>query len=181
MEKKQELEVEVPEGVEVKIADSQVIVKNDSGQITKKFPSFHVDMKKRDNKIILSSKAGNRRVKSLMGTARGDLSNMIKGVTEGIIYKLKILYSHFPMNVKVQGQNVIIENFIGERYPRKSRILDGVKVEIRGQDITVSGIDKENVAQTAANLEQATRISKLDPRVFQDGIYIVEKDGKEIS
>ncbi|OYT54228.1 MAG: 50S ribosomal protein L6 [Candidatus Altiarchaeales archaeon ex4484_2] len=181
MEKKRELEIEVPEGVEVEIVDNQVIVKNDSGQVTRKFSSFHVDMEKKDNRIILSSKASNKRVKSLVGTARGDLSNMIKGVTEGVSYKLKILYSHFPMNVKVQGQNVIIENFIGEKYPRKSRILDGVNVEINGQDITVSGIDKENVAQSAANLEQATKISKLDPRVFQDGIYIVEKDGKQIS
>ncbi|OYT25948.1 MAG: 50S ribosomal protein L6 [Candidatus Altiarchaeales archaeon ex4484_96] len=122
----------------------------------------------------------NRRVKSLLGTARGNIQNMFRGATEGIDYKLKILYSHFPMNVKVQGQSVVIENFIGEKHPRKSKILDNVNVEIKQQDITVSGIDKEKVAQTAANMEQATKISNLDPRVFQDGIYIVEKDGKPI-
>lgn len=174
------LTVEVPENIKVEIEDNLITVKSNMGEITKKIPSYDIDVSKKDNTIILSPKSTNRRVKSLLGTARGNIQNMFRGATEGIDYKLKILYSHFPMNVKVQGQSVVIENFIGEKHPRKSKILDNVNVEIKQQDITVSGIDKEKVAQTAANMEQATKISNLDPRVFQDGIYIVEKDGKPI-
>jgi len=85
------------------------------------------------------------------------------------------------MSVKVDGNQVVIENFLGERYPRRAKILESVNVEIKGQDVIVKGFDKEKVSQTAANIEQATRIKGLDPRVFQDGIYITEKDGKSVS
>jgi large subunit ribosomal protein L6 len=105
---------------------------------------------------------------------------MIHGVSEGIVYKLKMVYSHFPINLKIQGDLIKIENFLGERYPRKAKIPERVEVDIKGQDIEVRGIDKEKVGQTAANIEQATKIKNRDPRVFQDGIYIYEKDGKSL-
>ena len=50
-----------------------------------------------------------------------------------------------------------------------------MKVEIKGDEVVVSGIDKEAVGQTAANIEQTTRIRGYDPKVFQDGIYPVDK------
>lgn len=116
----------------------------------------------------------------MVGTIRAHINNMIKGVTEGFTYKLKIRYAHFPMKVSVKGNEVIIENFLGEKHPRRARIMEGVTVKISGEDVIVTGIDKEKVGQTAANIEQATRIKGRDPRVFQDGIYIVEKAGKAI-
>ncbi len=114
-------------------------------------------------------------------TFKAHIANMLKGVTEGFTYKLKVVYSHFPMTIKVQGDEVVIENFLGEKNPRRARILPGVNVKVMGgQEIIVEGIDKEAVGQTAANIEQATRITKWDRRVFQDGVYIVEKAGKPI-
>jgi len=176
---KMELEVEIPEEVDVNIKNDAITIHGKQGSITKRLP-FDVKTEKKDNKIIIHTRLKGRRGKAILGTTKGELKNMIKGVTEGITYKLRILYSHFPMNVKVQGDTVIIENFLGERHPRKSKILENVKVDIKGNEVIVTGIDKEMVAQTAANLEQATRIKNLDPRVFQDGIYIIEKDGKPI-
>jgi len=105
---------------------------------------------------------------------------MIKSTTDGVVYKMKIVYSHFPMNVKVQGDKFVIDNFLGEKFPRKAAILKNVTVEVKGQDITLKGIDKDTVSQTAANIEQITRVINRDLRVFQDGIYITEKDGKPI-
>jgi len=105
---------------------------------------------------------------------------MVKGACEGFTYKMKVVYSHFPMNVKVSGNTVVIDNFLGEKHPRSAEVLSDVSVEINGQDVTVSGVNKEKVSQTAANIEQATKIKNLDPRVFQDGIYIIEKDGKPL-
>jgi len=52
-----------------------------------------------------------------------------------------------------------------------------VTVEAKGENVTVSGIDKEKVGQTAANIERATKVKKRDIRVFQDGVYIVSKRG----
>jgi len=105
---------------------------------------------------------------------------MIKGVTEGIIYKLKICSSHFPMNVTVSTKEVSVKNFLGEKIPRIAKIIEGVTVKIDGTDLIVEGIDKEKVAQTAANIEQVCRITDKDRRKFMDGIFITSKDGKLI-
>ena len=106
---------------------------------------------------------------------RDSIRNMIEGVKEGFRYKLKIVYSHFPISVKVQGDKVIIENFLGEKAPRIAKIVGNTKVRVEKQDIIVEGPDIEEVGQTAANIEQATKIKGFDRRVFVDGIYIYEK------
>lgn len=111
----------------------------------------------------------------MTGTIAAHIRNMIKGVTKGYTYRLKIVYAHFPMKVTVKGDTVVIENFLGERAPRYAKILPGVKVEVKGEEVIVSGIDKEKVGQTAANIELATRVRGFDIRKFQDGIYIVSK------
>ena len=83
------------------------------------------------------------------------------------------------MNVTVDSSNVMIKNFLGEKVPRKARILDGVKVQVQGDIILVNGLDKEKVGQTAATIEQTTRITNKDRRIFQDGCYIISKPGDE--
>ncbi|RLI92311.1 MAG: 50S ribosomal protein L6 [Candidatus Altiarchaeales archaeon] len=173
------LEIEIPEDVEVGVDNNVVNVRGRKGELKRKIPEF-IKIDKKDKKIYLSINSKKRREKAILGTMRGHIANMIKGVSRGIEYKLRILYTHFPVSVKVSGNNLMIENFMGERYPRRARILEGVDVEINGNEIILSGIDKEKVSQTAANIEQATRIKNKDPRIFQDGIYIVEKDGKRI-
>jgi large subunit ribosomal protein L6 len=100
---------------------------------------------------------------------------MIIGVTKGFEYRLKIVYSHFPVTVKIEGDKALIHNFLGERQPRIAKIVRGSKVEVKGDEIKVSGIDIEAVGQTAANFEQATRIIGKDRRIFMDGIYITQK------
>ena len=70
----------------------------------------------------------------------------------------------------------MIENFTGERRPRKIKIIGNVKVKIEPDDIIVEGANLEEVSQTAANIEQATRVRNKDPRVFLDGIYVYERN-----
>lgn len=175
-----ELSIEIPSNVEVDIEDNIVRIKGEGGELKRKFSLDNIKIDKKDNKILLSSKFSRREEKELLGTIKGHIQNMIKGVTKGIIYKMRIVYLHFPMTVKVQGNKINIDNFLGEKYQRTAEILPGVTVEIKGQDLTLKGINKEMVSQTAANIERVTRIMDRDPRVFQDGIYIVEKDGKAI-
>jgi large subunit ribosomal protein L6 len=100
---------------------------------------------------------------------------MIKGVTKGFTYKMKIVFSHFPITVKVKGNLLSIENFTGERNPRKAKIMGATKVMVKGEDIILQGISLEDVSQTAANIQNATKIKVKDPRVFLDGIYVYEK------
>ena len=101
---------------------------------------------------------------------------MITGVTKGYQYKLKIVFSHFPITVKVQGKFVLIENFTGERKARRIKILGDTKVKVEPDDIVVEGLNLEEVSQTAANIEQATRVRGKDPRVFLDGLYVYERN-----
>ena len=61
--------------------------------------------------------------------------------------------------------------------PRRAAILSGVDVRVENKtDVIVSGIDKEAVGQTAANIERCTTVKNRDRRVFQDGIYRVAKE-----
>ena len=101
---------------------------------------------------------------------------MITGVTKGYQYKLKIVFSHFPISVKVQGKEILIENFTGERRERRIKILGDAKIKIEPDDIIVEGVNLEDVSQTAANIEQATRVRGKDPRVFLDGLYVYERN-----
>jgi large subunit ribosomal protein L6 len=173
-------EIKIPNGVEAKVSGNTIVVKGKLGEVARDFPPEKLKIKTKDEHIVLSVDSENRKQRAMLGTWSGHVRNMIHGVADGVTYKMKVVYSHFPMTVKTQGDAVLIENFLGERFPRKTKILKNVTIAVKGQDITINGFDLEKVAQTAANIEQVTRIRRLDPRVFQDGIYIIEKDGKEI-
>jgi large subunit ribosomal protein L6 len=111
----------------------------------------------------------------MLGTAMAHIRNMVKGVTQGYQYNLRTVYAHFPVTVKVDKKRLKIENFTGEKTPRWANIIEGVKVDIKGEDISVHGIDLKAVSQTAANIQDSTKIKKKDLRVFLDGIYVSEK------
>jgi len=170
-------EVEIPEGVEVQVRGSAKIwVKGKLGELEKDLSHANVKLEVNSNKVIVKLLGKGRRAEALIGTIRSIVRNMMIGVTQGFMYKMKIIASHFPMSVKVKGDMVFIENFIGEKYPRKAKIVGaGTRVEVKGDDVIVKGIDKEAVGQTAANIELATRIRRKDPRKFLDGIYVYEK------
>jgi large subunit ribosomal protein L6 len=101
---------------------------------------------------------------------------MISGVQKGFTYKLKIVFSHFPISAKVQDRTVLIENFTGERRARRAKIIGDVKVKVEAEDIVVQGLNLEDVSQTAANIEQVTKVRRKDPRIFLDGIYVYERN-----
>ena len=110
----------------------------------------------------------------MVNTAEAHIANMMTGVTEGYAQKIKILYSHFPITVEIKGKEMLIKNFLGEKQPRKVKIMGVTKVEAKGQEVNLSGPSKEDVGQTFANIKSATKIRNRDSRVFQDGFYAVE-------
>ncbi|MCS7386271.1 MAG: 50S ribosomal protein L6 [archaeon GB-1867-005] len=170
--------VEVPQEVEVKVEGSKVVVSGPLGHLEKDFSHARgIQIRLLDDKnIIIEAYAPKKREQALVGTIAGHIKNMIKGVTKGFKYKLKIVYAHFPISVKVKGDKIVIENFLGEKVPRIAKIVGDVKVKVQGDDIIVEGIDIEAVGQTAANIELATKIKDKDPRVFLDGIYVYSKE-----
>jgi len=174
-------EIEIPSGIDVNISDDFVIeIKGKLGKIIKDFSPYKLKISKNKyriykegNKVIVETMIKGKRGIALLYTLASKIRSAMKGVNEGYVYKLKIVYSHFPITVKVKGKEVYIENFIGERAPRIAKIIgENTKVEVKGDDVIVTGIDKDEVSQTAANIQQATRIKKRDPRKFLDGIYI---------
>ncbi len=172
--------VDLPENVEINVEGDDVSgytvrVKGPKGENSRtlKFRDVHIEVK--DGKVVVYTTSPKKKQRAMVGTFAAHIRNLIRGVTEGFQYKLKLVYSHFPVKLRVEGNEVVIENFLGEKYPRRAKIVGRAQVKIKGNDIIVEGIDKEECGQTAANLEQTTRIKNLDIRVFQDGIYIVEK------
>ena len=169
-------EVESVEGVTLTMSDQYtVIVKGPKGEVKRLFKIKTVSMKIQDNKLVIEADKPTKREKKLANTIKAHVKNMILGVVEGHHYTLKICSGHFPMNVSISGNVISVKNFLGEKVPRKITIREGVTVKLDGDKITVEGIDKELTGQTAADLEQLTRVTNRDIRIFQDGIYIISK------
>ncbi|RLI13068.1 50S ribosomal protein L6 [Candidatus Bathyarchaeota archaeon] len=167
--------VEVPEGVQVEVEGKVVKVRGPLGELKRDFSHAPVEIRLDGNKVIVEAYWPKKRERAMIGTVAAHIRNMITGVTKGFTYKMKIVFTHFPIQVTVEGDRVVIRNFLGERAPRIAKILPGVKVEVQKEDVLVKGIDIEAVGQTAANIEQATKVKGKDVRVFLDGIYIYEK------
>jgi len=184
----EEIEIEervilIPENVNVTVKNNLIEVSGPLGKLSEDFSHAPVKIELRNNKEIAVYVYWPRtKEAAIVGTIASLIKNLIKGVTKGFTYKLKIVYSHFPVTIKVneKEKKLIIENFIGEKSPRIAKIIGNAKVEVKGDDIIVQGINLKEVSQTASNIEQATKIKKKDPRVFLDGIYIYErKEGLE--
>lgn len=167
--------VEIPEDVEVRIEGRQVLVSGPLGKLERDFSHAPIEIRLEDGRVTVEARWPDKRQAAMVGTVRSHVRNMVRGVQKGFTYKLKTVFAHFPVNVQIQGNKVVIENFGGERRPRVVRIPEGLKVSVEGDDIIVKGMDLERVSRAATMIQQATRIKKKDPRVFLDGIYVYER------
>jgi len=167
--------IEIPEGVSVSLSRDVFTARGPKGTVERKFwyPGIRIEVG--EEKILVDAEFSRKEQKAMVGTFTSHIKNLIKGVSEGFECKMTIVYAHFPMQVKVEGKTFIIGNFLGEKKPRVAKILGETKVKVSGSEVIVTGINKEDVGQTAANIEQKTKIKRFDPRTFQDGIYIVQK------
>ncbi len=173
--------IELPEGVEATVENNTVSIKGKRGVVERSFPDTKIELKKEGNAILLSCAKATKREKARAFSYRAHIRNIFKGVVEGHSYQLKICSSHFPMNVAIKDKQIIVKNFLGEKVPRVVTMKDDVEVKIDGTIITVESASKELAGQTAADIEQLCRITNRDRRIFQDGIYITNKDGKNVS
>ncbi|MCJ7490097.1 MAG: 50S ribosomal protein L6, partial [Thermoplasmata archaeon] len=150
-------------------------VKGPLGEVSRKLLDVNVEVVKQGNSVFVVINTGRAKHRALMGTFGAHVRNMVHGVTEGFECTMKIVYAHFPIKASVKGDTFVIENFLGEKHPRRADIIGKTKVAVKGDQVVVSGLEIEEVGQTAANIERATKIKRLDPRIFQDGIYITKK------
>jgi len=170
--------IPVPSDVKVHVEGLKVRVEGPLGVLERDFSHARgVLISLRDNEVVVEAYLADRKLKALVGTVAAHIKNMITGVTKGFRYKLKIIYTHFPVTVIVDKRNrvVRIKNFIGEKADRIAKIYGNVDVRVEGNDIIVEGIDIEEVGLTAASIERATRVKDRDRRIFVDGIYIYHR------
>ena len=167
--------IPVPGGVKAELKGATLTIASKGKSLSRTFRHPRVVLGVAKGAVTVSCELPRRREKALVGTWTAHVRNMVRGVTAGWRYEMKVVYSHFPVKVSVKGPHVHIENFLGEKHPRGAGILGDTKVDIQGEILVLTGTDIEAVSQTAARIEQATRIRGFDPRIFQDGIYITKK------
>ena len=167
--------IQIPDNVNIAIEGRKVTVKSAKETLTRDFSYAPISVELNDKTLRIWAEWPRKKETALVGTIYSHIQNMITGVTKGFTYKLKIVFSHFPISVKVKDKAILIENFTGERNPRKARIVGNAQVKIQTEDIIIQGTNLEEVSQTAANIEQATKVKRKDPRVFLDGLYVYER------
>ena len=136
-----------------------------------------------EKKVRVDLWFANRKQLAAVRTICSHISNMFVGVTQGFMYKMRFVYSHFPINVTLTNGYVEIRNFLGEKRVRKVQLIEGVEY-VRSSDvkdqIELSGNDITNVSLMAAKIQQLTNIRHKDLRKFLDGIYVSEKGAIKI-
>ena len=169
------VEIEIPDEVSAEVSNLDLTVDGPNGSVTRTlwFPSVSVSVE--DDTVVIASDEEDAKTNATVGTFESHVSNMIHGVSEGWTYEMEVYYAHFPMQVDVEDDEVVITNFLGEKSSRRTPIRGDTEVQIDGEVVTLTGPSKEDVGQTAADIEQLTRVTDKDTRVFQDGVYITQK------
>ena len=172
-------EIEIPQEINASIDDDEIIMKKDDKELRRRLEG-KVEIKMEGNKIILEANKSTKNEKKIYGTMKAHIRNMIKGLTEGFKYKLQIANVHFPMNVShnKETNEIIIKNFLGEKQDRIVKLIEGVDVKVADETIELESFDIEKAGQCAANIEKGAKVRNKDRRIFQDGIFIIEKPGR---
>lgn len=176
---KMEETLELPEGFEAEYEDGVLTIEGNGDEVSKELNHALVDVEVEGDEVVFSTESTKKDIKSILSTFRSHAANIVEGLQDEHVYKMKGVYAHFPMTLKQEKNKVLIENFMGERKPREIRIEEGVTVEVDGEDLTLRGADKDAVSQSAGRIEQACHKGDRDPRTFQDGVYITSRGEEE--
>jgi len=172
---KSTIEIQIPSDVKVNLNGNMLQVQGPLGNVYKNFKKIPVIIEINENKIFLKKTGERKKHLAILNTSKSLIQTLCVGVIDGFTIKMKIVYSHFPITVKVEGKNVLIENFQGERAPRISPIKGATKVTVKGDDVIITGPVLTDVSQTAANIQLKSKVKNKDHRVFLDGIYKFSK------
>lgn len=140
--------VQIPTGVQVKLDGDLVVVKGAKGELKKKFPIDYLKLEINDGKVVISFLQDSIQARALWGTWRMLVANLIEGVSKGFEKKLELEGVGFKASV--QGKNLGMS--LGFSHPVTVVAPVGIEFKVEKNVITVSGIDKELVGQTAANI-----------------------------
>jgi large subunit ribosomal protein L6 len=140
--------VTVPAGVEVTIGDAEVAVKGPLGVLTQPITP-HVSVKRDGDKVTVELREETIAADAMSGTLRALLANMVQGVSKGFERKLNLV----GVGYRAQAQGDKLNLTLGFSHPVVHQMPKGVKVVTPTQtEILVSGIDKQQVGQVAAEI-----------------------------
>jgi len=140
--------VNVPSGVEIKIASGVVSVKGPKGELSQ---ALHptVDMQQADNVLTFAAKNTSKEAHALSGTMRALIDNMVTGVSNGFEKKLTIIGVGY--RAAVQGKKLNLS--LGFSHPVEYDIPEGITIECPSQtEVVIKGSDKQRVGQVAAEI-----------------------------
>jgi len=169
------VEIKIPQGVTVTQSKGEFTVVGKKGTNKRLFRTSNVKKSVDADKIVLETINDRKRVVAEALAIQAHLENMLSGVNSKYNYKMRIVYSHFPITVALKGKEVHVTNFVGEKKPRITKVPDNVEVAIKGKEVIVSSIDKESAGIIAGLIEKSAFVKNRDRRVYQDGVYIIEK------
>lgn len=159
--------IEIPKGVLVEIRENEILVKGEKGQLKKKIPS-EIGVEIKEGKIFVFPKVQTKKTKALWGLTRSLISNLIEGVTKGFEKKLEIVGLGYRAELK--GKDLIL--YVGYANPIEVKAPEGITFSLDKNVITIFGLDKELVGQTAANIR---KIKEPDPYKGKGIRYLGEK------
>ena len=174
--------IEIPAGVTVDIAASEIKVVGPKGQLLRFLP-YQVIVKKEGNQIIVSlhEHTGAREllnIRALWGLVRALIANMIEGVTKG--YSIKLEIEGVGYKAEVQGKDLVLD--VGFSHTVKIPAIGGVSFLVEKNIITVSGIDKETVGQVAASVRKTKPVEPYKGKgIKYQGEYVRRKLGKRVA
>jgi large subunit ribosomal protein L6 len=172
-------EIAVPSGVQASMATNVVTLKGKLGSSSKLFNVRMIKVTIGSGKIKVEENANDALMKRATYASKAfasELQTSVDGVQNGITRKMVIFYAHFPMTIEIKGKKIFIKNLFGEKVARETTIVGDTKVEVKGSDVTVTGVDRYDVGQTVGNIRKACFARGNDTRVFQDGVYSAKEE-----
>jgi large subunit ribosomal protein L6 len=168
--------IPLPSGVDVTIGAGQITVKGPKGQLARVLPA-DITVRQEDSALLVERPDDEREHRALHGLTRSLVNNMVVGVTAGFTKELEIVGVGY--RATAQGPNRL-ELALGFSHPVHVDAPEGVTFEVpQPTRIMVSGIDKEQVGQVAANIR---KIRKPEPYkgkgVRYAGEVVLRKAGK---
>merc|ERR1711904_228297 len=173
----------IPPEVTLTIDSRTLTVSGRRGELRREFRHLMANMYllNENGKTLLKVEAYfvKRTDMAALQTLCSHVTNMINGVTKGFMFKLRMVYAHFPINVALdkQGKLLEIRNFLGEKKVRLVNMLQGVVCERSSvkDELVLHGNDIELVSRSAARIRQSCLVKNKDLRKFHDGIYVAER------
>ena len=141
------LPIAIPAGVTITVDPDFITVKGSKGEL-KQFTMPEIDVKVDGDQVIVTRKDESKPAKSHHGLMRTLINNMVVGVTQGFEKKLEV--NGVGFRVSGGGQN--LEMALGYSHPVKYTAPEGINITVEKMHITVSGINKQQVGQVAAEI-----------------------------